>query len=79
MEDDGMRSATSLRRLPVIYCLLVTPVLCLSASGKVIYVDDDAGGANDGTSWENAYVYLRDALAGAEASEKPLEVRVRSR
>lgn len=53
-------------------------VLCTAAavSGKVIYVDDSAVGANDGTSWENAYVYLQDALADANTAEKPVEIRI---
>jgi phosphotriesterase-related protein len=44
--------------------------------GKTIYVDDDATGANDGTSWTNAYVYLQDALADGETAEEPVEIRV---
>jgi len=42
----------------------------------VIYVDADALGANDGTSWENAYKYLQAALADANSAEKPVEIRV---
>ena len=39
----------------------------------IIYVDDDATGANDGSSWENAYRHLQDALAAVEAGD---EVRI---
>jgi predicted outer membrane repeat protein len=45
-------------------------------SGKTIYVDPDASGANDGSSWANAYNYLQDALADANSAEKPVEIRV---
>lgn len=34
----------------------------------ILYVDDDATGANNGSSWSDAYMYLQDALAAAEAS-----------
>lgn len=47
-----------------------------SSTGQTIYVDDDATGANDGSSWENAYKYLQDALADANSSAKPIEIRV---
>ncbi len=32
----------------------------------VYYVDADANGNNDGSSWTDAFVYLQDALAAAE-------------
>jgi hypothetical protein len=44
--------------------------------GKIIYVDDNATGANNGTSWADAYIYLQEALADANAAEKPVEIRV---
>jgi hypothetical protein len=47
-----------------------------AVAGGIIYVDANAAGADNGTSWESAYVYLQDALADAEAAEKPLEIRV---
>lgn len=45
-------------------------------SARTIYVDDDASGLNDGSSWENAYIYLQDALTEAKTAEKPIEIRV---
>ncbi len=34
------------------------------------YVDDSASGNNDGTSWENAFRYLQDALQAAEPGDE---------
>jgi predicted outer membrane repeat protein len=44
--------------------------------GKTICVDADAAGANNGTSWADAYKFLQDALTDANSSEKPVEIRV---
>lgn len=39
------------------------------ASG-VIYVDADATGNDNGSTWENAYIHLQDALRNAEGDEE---------
>ena len=44
--------------------------------GKTIYVDDDANGLNNGSSWVNAYKFLQDALADANSAQKPVEIRI---
>jgi predicted outer membrane repeat protein len=56
--------------------LLLLAILHTTAVGKIIYVDDNAAGANNGSSWENAYLYLQDALADANSAEKSAEIRV---
>ena len=56
--------------------VLVLVILCASTMGKTIYVDDDAVGANDGSSWDSAYKYLQDALSDANSAPKPVEIRV---
>ena len=70
------------------YCIFISLALfcCVSstlvtvkaatAAEKIIYVDGNSVGLNTGSSWENAYIYLQDALADADASLKPVEIRV---
>jgi len=58
-------------------CMLVMVMAARTdVAGSVIYVDDDAVGANNGSSWADSYAYLQDALADAETAEKPVEIRV---
>jgi hypothetical protein len=51
-------------------------VIGSAANAKTIYVDADRPPGGGGTSWANAYNYLQDALADANSSAKPVEVRV---
>ncbi len=45
------------------YVVFIFAFLFLAGSTQAqIYVKADAAGANDGTSWDNAYVYLDDAI-----------------
>lgn len=50
----------------VVALMTATP----AAAQKVIYVDTDAAGTNDGSSWTNAFVFLQDALAVATGGDE---------
>ncbi len=45
----------------------VNTEVCECSGAKIIYVDEDAEGAEDGSSWEDAFIYLDEALAYARA------------
>ncbi len=66
----------SARKNLKIRSVIVAFVLITAAptfAGQIIYVDDAAAGANDGSSWADAYDYLQDALAAAWSGD---EIRV---
>ncbi len=82
--DRKMRAKSTLIKCLLCLLFLLTAV-CPAAAERIIYVDanapvssveDSNGGKNDGSNWENAYVYLQDALADANDSDKPVEIRV---
>jgi hypothetical protein len=59
-----------------LFLFLILSVLYEVCPAKIIYVDDDAAGTNNGTSWADAYRYLQDALADAKSADQPVEIRV---
>src|SRR4030042_5461686 len=65
----------NLVRWPLTVLFLILTV-CVAAEGRIIYVDTNAAGANDGSSWADAYNFLQDALSDASVSDKPIEIRV---
>lgn len=49
---------------------------CIWAGGQYVFVDQDATGDNNGTSWEDAFVELRDAIYVAGRYENVQEIWV---
>ncbi|MHC4110383.1 MAG: right-handed parallel beta-helix repeat-containing protein [Planctomycetota bacterium] len=68
-----MAGKTYLKTAVAIFLLFLLTAVSATAHAKIIYVDDDAAGANNGSSWPDAYNYLQDALAAAQSGD---EVRV---
>jgi hypothetical protein len=60
-------------RAKILTMLFVALVIAPTVTGEVIFVDADAHGANDGSSWNDAFNYLQDALANAHSGD---EIRV---
>ncbi len=60
------------RIFQTVLLFLIPVMLCSLTCGKIIYVDDDAAGANDGSSWENAYNFLQDAITTATGGDEIL-------
>jgi hypothetical protein len=50
--------------------LFATSMVGTTFAGKIIYVDADATGGNNGSSWADAYICLQDAFAAAQFSDQ---------
>ena len=57
----------------ILVMLLIALVMVSANNGEIIFVDADATGANNGSSWADAYNDLQDALAVAQSGD---EIRV---
>lgn len=64
------------RAFRLIAYTLTGVLLAGRASGQIIYVDDSATGAGDGSSWCNGYVHLQDALNAATSNTLIEEIRI---
>ncbi|MHC4648317.1 MAG: S41 family peptidase, partial [Planctomycetota bacterium] len=53
--------------------VLLTVITGTTSAGLIIFVDTDAGGTSNGSSWTNAYNHLQDALVVAASGD---EIRV---
>ena len=58
------------KRTKILAIVFVALAMASTAAGEINYVDDDATGANDGSSWANTYNYLQDALAVAQYGDE---------
>ena len=67
-----MRTKTNRVRC-LLSVLFLSVLWCAVATGKIIYVDGDAPGAHDGSSWACAYQCLQDAIAEVRSGN---EIRV---
>lgn len=68
---DGLRRVVMrLRTVSSIFVAATVPYIgsaVAAGAQPVLYVDHSAAGTNDGSSWCDAYLFLQDALAAAEA------------
>jgi len=73
-----MENITNLKTWLVISIFLVVLVV-QAAVGRTIYVDDDANGANDGSSWDDSYKCLQDALAATRSGWRKVYTNLTNR
>src|SRR5262249_28276731 len=65
MEAVGIRS--NLRYVVAMLCACAT---CGGAAAATVYVNANANGANDGSSWTNAFTNLQTAVAAAQSGDE---------
>jgi hypothetical protein len=68
-----MATRTFLKAALAILVFVLVWGVPIAAGGQILYVDADADGANNGSSWTDAFNYLQDALTAANDSD---EIRV---
>jgi hypothetical protein len=68
-----MADKSYLKTTVVIFLLFLLTAASATVHAKIIYVDADADGANNGSSWIDAFNYLQDALTAAQTGD---EIRV---
>jgi len=56
--------------MKTLYSLLPLFVFTAPIQAEIIYVDNDATGMNDVSSWTDAHSFLQDALAGAVSGDE---------
>lgn len=65
-----MAHSRRFRCLYLFASLLVNSIVLSESHSQIVYVNSAAVGANNGTSWSNAYLRLGDALANAPTSSE---------
>jgi len=65
-----MRRNINSKTCLIVWLILLTLQAATTVAAKIIYVDDDANGLNDGSSWQNAYKFLQDALMMARDGDE---------
>jgi hypothetical protein len=68
--EEKMRRNINSKTCLIVWLILLTLQAAAATAAKIIYVDDDANGLNDGSSWLNAYKFLQDALMMARDGDE---------